>query len=69
MQVRKFRTFQLLGCALLLTAWALPAFAATGAEYGQHIKEHALTGHFSGEENPGNHQGFAGFEEHHHDHK
>jgi len=37
----------------------------TGRMYGEHIAEHAQSGHFGSEMNPGMHQGFAGFEEHH----
>lgn len=41
---------------------AAPAFAATGAQFGDHVSDHAqaMTG-FSGEMNPGMHQGFSGW--------
>lgn len=49
-------------------AAAAPATGGAGAAYGQHISEHARTdGGFSGEMSPGDHRGFAGFDQHHHD--
>ncbi len=61
----KTKLFALALTILLLGLTAAPAMATTGREYGAHIKEHALEAHFSGEENPGHHQGFAGFDELH----
>lgn len=40
----------------------------TGREYGQHVAEHARAGMLGQEHNPGEHQGFSGFEEHHEEH-
>lgn len=55
-------TFVLLPTA----AGAAPVTGGAGAAYGQHISDHARTeGGFSGAMNPGDHQGFAGFDEHH----
>jgi len=54
----------------LILGTATTAFAAehecTAQCYSQHIVEHAQSGHFGGDMNPGMHQGFAGFDEHHH---
>ncbi len=53
--------------AVLALALAAPAFAATGAggagaAFGQHHAMHAQEmGGFTGTENPGMHQGFAGW--------
>ena len=46
---------------------AAPVTSGAGAEYGAHISDHAreMRG-FSGQMNPGDHSGFAGFDEHHH---
>lgn len=52
---------------VLILALAVPAFAVTGAggagvAFGQHHAMHAQeTGGFTGTENPGMHQGFAGW--------
>lgn len=56
------------GAAFLLlptAAGAAPVTGGAGAGYGQHISAHANEGGFSGQTNPGDHQGFAGFDEHH----
>ena len=51
----------------VLALLAAPALAAdTGAGgagefFGGHVAEHAMTGHFEAEMNPGMHQGFSGF--------
>jgi hypothetical protein len=63
--IMKTRLLALVLATLMLMLSAVPAMGVTGREYGVHVKAHALEQHFSGEENPGNHQGFAGFEEHH----
>lgn len=47
-------------------AAAGPGSDGAGREFGQHVPHHAQDGMFSGEMNPGHHQGFAGFSEHHH---
>lgn len=57
----------LLLLALLLLVIVVPVVSAhececsfeSGREFGQHVSEHAQTGHFSGEMNPGHHQGFS----------
>jgi hypothetical protein len=55
-------TFVLLPTA----AGAVPMTGGAGAAYGEHISEHARAeGGFSGVLNPGDHHGFAGFDEHH----
>lgn len=52
-----------LAAALVL---AVPAAALanelTGAEYGQHVRQCAQTMGFTGEHNPGMHNGFAGWD-------
>lgn len=57
------------GAAFVLlptAAGAAPVTGGAGAGYGQHISAHASEeGGFSGQTNPGDHQGFAGFDEHH----
>lgn len=60
---RSVVTFLLVVTVLAMSA--APALAATGRDFGEHVAEHALQGHFSGEMNPGTHRGFAGFQEHH----
>lgn len=65
------RTLVVLALALVLVlALASPALAVNGSggaglEFGQHHAEHARAGHLGAEMNPGVHQGFSGFEEHH----
>lgn len=55
-------TFVLLPTA----AGAAPLTGGAGAGYGQHISAHADDdGGFSRQMNPGDHRGFAGFDEHH----
>ena len=45
---------------------AAPVTGGAGAGYGEHISDHARgEGGFSGQMNPGDHRGFAGFDEHH----
>lgn len=56
---------------VLLMAFAAPAFAVNGSggagmEFGLHHAEHAQEGHLGADMNPGMHQGFAGYDEHHH---
>lgn len=47
-------------------AGADPVRGGAGAGYGEHVSEHVSDeGGFSGQMNPGNHRGFAGFDEHH----
>ena len=47
-------------------AGAAPVTGGAGAGYGEHVSNHARAGQgFSGEMNPGDHRGFAGFGEHH----
>lgn len=48
-------------------AGAAPVTGGAGAAYGEHVSTHARDdGGFSGQMNPGvQHQGFAGFDEHH----
>ena len=47
-------------------AGAAPVTGGAGAGYGEHIAGHAGDeGDFSGQMNPGDHRGFAGFDEHH----
>jgi hypothetical protein len=54
----------LLGSGTLAFAPAAEAATtdATGAEFGQHVSECAQTMGFSGDHNPGMHQGFAGWD-------
>ena len=56
------------GVALALlpaAAGAAPVTGGAGAGYGEHVSDHAHGGDgFSGEMNPGQHRGFAGFDEH-----
>jgi len=55
-------TFVLLPTA----AGAAPVTGGAGAAYGQQFSDHARTeAGFSGAMNPGDHHGFAGFDEHH----
>ena len=60
--------------AIAVLASVAPAFAeehleeVTGREYGQHVAEHAREGRLGQDHNPGEHQGFSGFEEHHEEH-
>jgi hypothetical protein len=49
-------------------ASAGPGSDGAGRAFGQHVAQHARDGMLSGEMNPGLHQGFAGFGEHHHHH-
>lgn len=52
--------------ALPVQAGDPPPGKTCGAYYGAHIAEHAQMGHFGPDHNPGQeHQGFAGFVEHH----
>jgi hypothetical protein len=52
---------------LAMVVGEAPASAGTGAGYGAHVSGHARAeGGFSGVMNPGDHRGFAGFDEHHH---
>lgn len=57
------------GAAFLLlptAAGAAPVTGGAGAGYGQHVSAHANDeGGFSGQMNPGDHRGFAGFDDHH----
>ena len=56
------RSLTMLGAVALtmgLVPVAASADAATGAEYGQHVSHCAHAMGFSGEHNPGMHQGFA----------
>ena len=47
-------------------AGAAPVTGGAGAGYGDHVSTHARDeGGFSAQMNPGYHQGFAGFDEHH----
>lgn len=53
---------------LAMVAGATPASAAAGAGalYGEHVSGHARdNGGFSRAMNPGDHRGFAGFNQHH----
>ena len=52
---------------VLALAYASPALAASGAEFGAHHADHAIEqGGFTAEMNPGvKHTGFAGWAEHH----
>lgn len=61
--VKKF-TFAL--ALVLALAYASPALAATGAEFGRHHADHAIEMNgFTGDMNPGvKHTGFAGWEGH-----
>ena len=48
-------------------AGAVTGRDGAGAGYGAHVSTHARTeGGFSGSMNPGDHRGFAGFDEHEH---
>lgn len=49
--------------AVMILALAAPAFAATGAEYGEHHSGHAIEqGGFTASHNPGvMHKGFSGW--------
>jgi hypothetical protein len=50
--------------AALVIAAPSAAFAdgPTGAQYGQHVRQCAQTMGFTGEHNPGMHNGFAGWD-------
>lgn len=55
---------------VLMFALAAPAFAVNGSggagrDFGLHHAEHAQAGHLGADMNPGMHQGFSGFGEHH----
>lgn len=67
--MRKLIAGTALAVALALTptlAQAGPGSAGAGRQYGQHIAHHAQEhGGFSGDCNPGSHQGFASFDQHH----
>lgn len=65
------RFLLLLGLVVLLIAVATaPVRADQGgtpdasADFGQHVRDHAQSGHLDGEHNPGNHQGASNWEEH-----
>lgn len=70
--MKRFVLVSLLAAVVVLSA-AAPAFAkdndpAPGATcgefFGQHVAEHAKTGHIGLEHNPGLHEGLAGFADH-----
>lgn len=61
---RRFRLALALGALVTLLVGASPVAAATGdgSAYGACVAHHATTmGGFSGDHNPGMHQGFAGW--------
>ncbi|HML24523.1 MAG TPA: hypothetical protein PKD09_22920 [Aggregatilinea sp.] len=67
------RLLLILVLTTLLLAMAAPVLAQgngpvpgadCGKYFGQHVAEHAQTGHLGTEHNPGMHQGFANFLEH-----
>jgi hypothetical protein len=68
--MKKMLAAMTVGVAFVLVpaaAGAAPVTGGAGAEYGEHVSDHARAGGFSGEMNPGRHRGFAGFDEHHTD--
>lgn len=50
---------------LAVVAGASPASAAGPTGYGDHVSGHARAHGFSGDRNPGDHRGFAGYDEDH----
>ena len=66
--IRRSLVAAAVGALVLLpsAAGAAPPTSGAGADYGHHIAAHARAeGGFSGQMNPGDHRGFAGFAEHH----
>ena len=65
--VKLTRTALVAAAVVGLTITALPAGAAemgTGRDFAVHVVMH--NDHFSGEMNPGMHEGYAGWPDHHH---
>jgi hypothetical protein len=61
--IRTIATTAALAAALVITLpTAAFASTATGAEYGQHVRSCAQTMGFTGEHNPGMHDGFSGWD-------
>lgn len=58
---RVFRIIIAASAVLASLLLASPVAAGTGAEYSLHVSECARAGHFSGDHNPGLHQGFSGW--------
>ncbi|WP_370324138.1 hypothetical protein [Euzebya sp.] len=67
--MRKFLTAATVSVAIAFlpaAAGAAPITGGAGAGYGEHVSDHARAeGGFTGQMNPSDHRGFAGFDEHH----
>lgn len=69
MKIKMMLTAMTVCAAFVLTptaAGAAPVTGGAGADYGHHVSTHARDQGFSGQMNPGGHQGYSGFDEHHH---